>query len=199
MTRALLIFTLLTITSLYVHAQKTSETDTLIVEKTEPVVIETRDTVLLKSYATRYDPRKALLYAAVFPGAGQAYTKKYWKIPLIYGGMGVLGYAIDFYQKGYTKYKLELFTLIDDPSLGTSGSGFTEAQLRTIVNKARRERDFMIIIMGLVYVLQIVDAHVDAHLKEFDLNPNLQVRFEPILENDIMLGRQAGLSMKIRF
>jgi hypothetical protein len=53
--------------------------------------------------------------------------------------------------------------------------------------------------MGLVYVLQMVDAHVDTHLKEFDLNPQLQVRFEPIFENDIMLGRQTGIAMKIRF
>jgi hypothetical protein len=199
MTRALLIsFCLLTAT-LHLQAQRAPETDSLIVERTDPPIKDSRDTVLLKSYATRYNPRKALLYAAVFPGAGQVYTKKYWKIPLIYGGMGAVGYAIDFYQKSYTKYKLELFTLIDDPSLTLSASKFNQEQLRNIVNKARRERDFMIIIMGLVYVLQIVDAHVDAHLKEFDLNPNLQVRFEPMLENDILLGRQAGISMKLRF
>jgi len=195
MTRALLIFSLL-ITSLHLHAQRvTGEVDSLIVES-DAVVKESRDTVLIKSYATRFNPRKALLYAAVFPGAGQVYTKKYWKIPLIYGGIGALGYAIDFYQKNYTKYKLQLFTVIDDPNAPTV---YSEQQLRTIVDKSRRERDFYIIMMGLLYVLQIVDAHVDAHLKEFDVNPNLQVRFEPMLDNSMLLGRQAGISMKIRF
>jgi hypothetical protein len=57
----------------------------------------------------------------------------------------------------------------------------------------------MIILMGGVYLLQIIDAHVDAHLKEFDLNPNLQVRLEPMIENDQMTGRQAGFSIFIKF
>lgn len=180
------------------HAQERTSKDSVATEQRDGLIKEKKDTVLLKSYASRYDPRKALLYAAVLPGAGQVYTKKYWKIPLVYGGMAFVGYRIDFYQKAYSKYKLELFRLIDDPT-NTTISAYSQEQLRNIVNKARRERDFMIIIMGLVYVLQIVDAHVDAHLKEFDVNPKLQVRFEPTLENDIVLGRQAGFAVKFRF
>jgi hypothetical protein len=57
----------------------------------------------------------------------------------------------------------------------------------------------MIILMGGVYLLQIIDAHVDAHLKEFDLNPNLQVRLEPMIDNDPMIGRQAGFSVFLKF
>jgi hypothetical protein len=173
-----------------------AQTDTLQTITNDPLIVEKKDTILLKSYATRYDPRKALLYAAVLPGMGQVYNKKYWKLPLVYGGMGWIGYNIDVYQKGYTKYKLELYKVIDG---NTAASRYTEPQLRTIVDRYRRERDFMIILMGGVYLLQIIDAHVDAHLKEFDLNPNLQVRLEPMLDNNPMIGRQAGFSLYIRF
>jgi hypothetical protein len=160
--------------------------------KTQP------DTIDLKSYATRYDPRKAILYAAVLPGLGQIYNKKYWKLPLVYGGFIGFGYGISFYQKGYTKYKNELFDVLETDA-AKGASGYTEDQLRTIVDRYRRERDFMIILTAAMYLLQMVDAHVDSHLKEFDLNPNLHVRIQPTWESDMMTGRTAGVSLKFRF
>lgn len=156
------------------------------------------DTVETKSYASRYDPKKAALYAAVLPGLGQIYNKKYWKLPLVYGGFIGFGYGVSFYQKGYTKYKSELFDILETDA-PLSASGYTEDQLRTIVDKYRRERDFFMILMAGMYFLQIVDAHVDAHLKEFDLNPKLHVRIEPTMENDMLVGRTAGFSIKFRF
>lgn len=156
------------------------------------------DTVELKSYATRYDPRKALMFAAILPGLGQVYNKKYWKLPLVYGGFMGLGYGLNFYQKGYKKYRGELFDVLETGSL-VSSSGFTKDQLRTIVDRYRRERDFMIILMAGMYLLQMVDAHVDAHLKEFDLNPNLHVRLHPTMETDAFTGRSTGFSIKFRF
>jgi len=175
-------------------AQKKSEKPDVTVDtvKTAP------DTVQLKSYATRYDPRKAIMFAAVVPGLGQVYNKKYWKLPLVYGGFVGFGYGISFYQKGYTKYKAELFDILETNE-PVSASGYTEEQLRNIVNKYRRERDFFIILMAGMYLLQMVDAHVDAHLKEFDLNPNLHVRLEPTWESDMMTGRSIGFSVKLRF
>ena len=161
-------------------------------------VISEGDTVAIKSYATRYNPRKALLYAAILPGMGQIYTKKYWKLPLVYGGFIATGYAINFYQEGFQKYKGELFGLLDTGE-PFSPSGYTEEQLRTIVDRYRRERDFMIVLMAGVYVLQMIDAHVDAHLKEFDLNPDLHVRIQPTAESSLMTGRSAGLSLIFRF
>lgn len=156
------------------------------------------DTVEIQSYATRYDPRKALMFAAVLPGLGQIYNKKYWKLPLVYGGFIGFGYGINFYQKGYEKYKNELFDVLETDA-PQSLSGFTETQLRTIVDRYRRERDFMIILMAGMYLLQMVDAHVDAHLKEFDLNPNLHVKLEPIWENDALTGRSTGVALIFRF
>jgi hypothetical protein len=170
----------------------------------DSVYIESgQDTVLIKSYATRYDPRKALLYAAVLPGLGQIYNKKYWKLPLVYGGFGALGYAVGFYQKGYKKYKSQLFDNINEAPNNENFlhpvSELSTGQLRTIVTSYRRQRDFWLIMTGAMYLLQIVDAHVDAHLKEFDVNPNLQVSLEPLIEQDVVLGRQSGVALIIKF
>ncbi|HYG03114.1 MAG TPA: DUF5683 domain-containing protein, partial [Chryseosolibacter sp.] len=77
--------------------------------------------------------------------------------------------------------------------------GLTTGQLRGIVDRSRRERDFWVIMVGAMYILQMVDAHVDAHLKEFDLNPNLQVSVQPMLEQDQLIGRQTGASLIVKF
>lgn len=191
---------------LLVVSNKIMAQDSLTVV-TDSVVLENSggpDTVLLKTYASRYDPRKALLYAAVIPGLGQIYNKKYWKLPLVYGGFVGIGYAINFYQGNYKKYKVQLFQNLDkgigenvsDPSDPT---GYTTGQLRTIVDKSRRERDFWTIMLGAMYLLQIVDAHVDAHLKEFDLNPQLKVYLQPSVTQDQMMGRQNGMSIILKF
>ena len=150
----------------------------------------------IQSYAKRFDPRKALLFAAVLPGSGQVYNKKYWKLPLVYGGFGLLSNAVSFYQKAYVKYKDELFITING---GTPPSGLGTDQLRSIVDQARRQRDFFLVLNGLMYMLQMVDAHVDAHLKEFDLNPKLQAHFEPQMIQNSMMGRSAGVALIIKF
>lgn len=164
---------------------------------------EERDTVKLDTYSSRYNPRKALLFAAVLPGLGQVYTKKYWKLPLVYGGIGATAYAFNFYQDGYQLYRGELFynlnNGLNNPGALNPNTGFTTQQLRTIVDRYRRERDFMLIVMMGVYVLQMIDAHVDAHLKEFDMNPHLQVRIEPTFSNELLTGRMGGISLKFKF
>src|SRR5688500_8111212 len=89
---------------LFLCTVKMMAQDSLTVVPDDTIVSEGADTVLLKSYSTRYDPRKALLYAAVIPGLGQIYNKKYWKLPLVYGGFFGIGYAINFYQGNYRTY-----------------------------------------------------------------------------------------------
>lgn len=161
------------------------------------------DTVLLKSYATRYDPRKALLYAAVVPGLGQIYNKKYWKLPLVYGGFVGFAYGVNFYQEGYIKYKAELYDNLEKGYVNNGdiepGDVYSTANYRRIVDQYKRQRDFMLILMAGMYLLQIIDAHVDAHLKEFDVNPTLQVSVRPVMEQTAMLGNQTGFTVVIRF
>lgn len=159
------------------------------------------DTVEIKSYASKYDPRKAILFAAVLPGMGQIYNKKYWKLPLVYGGFVGFGYGVNFYQTGYTKLKSGLFELLetDATTVNVLGYDFSEDQLRRLIDRYRRQRDFFIILTAGMYLLQMVDAHVDAHLKEFDLNPNLQVSILPTVNYDMLTGRTAGVSLILKF
>lgn len=186
----------LTFNALLVFGQESTDTlknipsDTLRLESNKKVIT-------IDSYAARFDPRKALLYSAIIPGTGQLYNKKYWKVPLVYAGFATGIYFITFYQDRYLTYKEELYGFLND---GTPPpSGFTEDQLRTIVDNSKRERDFFTILTGFWYILQMVDAHVDAHLKEFDLNPQLQVKIEPLIETNPLNGRSTGISLKFKF
>jgi hypothetical protein len=168
-------------------------------EAIDTTFIKSGEVIDIESQAKRFDPRKALLYSAIFPGSGQFYNKKYWKMPIVYGGFGFLLYIANFYHQENLKYRKELFIVINDTSGSLSPSGLTEDQLRNIVNQTRRERDFFIIMTGIWYFLQMVDAHVDAHLKEFDLNPKMQVSIEPLMERSMMTGMNSGISLKIKF
>jgi hypothetical protein len=188
--------------SLALVVNKTLAQNTAPVPK-DTVIIEREDTLRMKSYASRFDPRKALLLAAIVPGLGQAYNKKYWKIPLVYGGAYMLGSQIHKFNVGYIKFRGHLFYNLQhglgDPTGVNPDINLQTQQIRSIVGRARRERDFYVILIGGLYLLQIVDAHVDAHLKEFDLNPNLKVSFEPTMKSDAILGRQTGMTMTIKF
>ena len=116
-------------------------------------------------------------------------------MPLVYGGFTGLLYVVNFYDKANLRFRKELFDVINNTYTGVK----TKEQIRIQVDKTRRERDFYIIMNGLFYLLQMVDAHVDAHLKEFDLNPKMQVSLEPMVENSMMTGRNTGIALKIKF
>lgn len=155
------------------------------------------DTLAIESGYDPGAPRKAFLYAALLPGLGQAYNKQYWKMPFVYGGFFTFGYIISFYNQRHTNFKGELFNLLEDPAY-LPPSGANESQLRTLIDRARRERDYMVVLTGAFYILQIVDAHVDAHLREFDLNPELQVKVKPSFE-PVMTQATLGVGIKFTF
>jgi len=160
-------------------------------------VVRRGKVISIKSYTAKFNPRKALLYSAILPGAGQVYNKKYWKVPLVYGGIVGLGLVVDFYNQANNKYRNQLFTILNGQLPGPGD--LTEAQLRTIIDQSRRQRDYFMIFVGFFYILQMVDAHVDAHLKEFDVNPRLRARIEPAMDNSYLTGSTVGLALTLRF
>ncbi len=165
--------------------------DSLIIRKNGKIITA-------KQYAERYIPRKALLFSAVFPGMGQVYNKKYWKLPIVYGGFYMLTYVAFGYNDLYNKYKTELFEVVRDPKF-IPPSGYTESQLRSVTEFYRRQRDFFLILDGMWYLLQLVDAHVDAHLRDFDLNPQLKVTLGPSIQQNPLYGQVSGISLTIKF
>lgn len=126
-------------------------------------------------------PSKAAFFSAVLPGLGQAYNKKYWKVPIVIGAItgGVLVY--DFNNKQYNRYrdafKRRLAGFTDDEFFGTgttpviSDDGLIRAQ-----RQFRRNRDLSMLITVGIYVLNIIDANVDAHLLQFNVDENLAMR-----------------------
>jgi hypothetical protein len=166
------------------------------------VQAQQRDTVSIPANdTTKYkhlDPRKALFYSAVFPGMGQIYNGKYWKLPFVYGGFVVGLSVVNFYQKNYKIYRDDLFILLSSTT-GTSPSGRTETNLRFIVDKTRRQRDYYIILTGFWYLLQAVDAHVDAHLQEFKFIKNLNATLSPSFDQSNMTGRTSGFTLTFKF
>lgn len=200
------------------------DTTTVRLDPSDTMVVrENGQEIPIESYAARYDPRRAILLAAVFPGAGQAYNRKFWKIPLVYGGFGGLGYAIWWNQGRYAIYRKALFSLLNEPANpvvdqngytrygnlvvggkvyypvpGTSGYVGLDVA-RNAVNKYRRDRDYMVIMTFIFYAMQMIDAHVDAHLKEFDLNPQLKVSIEPTINQNAFIGRSTGFGITLKF
>ena len=146
-------------------------------------------------------PSKSAFYSAVVPGIGQLYNKKYWKIPIIYGGLAT---SIHFYQKNNDEYhryrdayKRRLAGFSDDEFFGNnpnpliSNDGLIRAQ-----KTYKRNKELSILITIGIYILNIIDANVDAHLKQYNLNENLTIK--PIIEFDeIQSNSSFGLSLNI--
>lgn len=195
------IFSFITLNTLGQIRPSSAVSDTTATED-QPLISEQDkniDIEEIEMYADQFVPRKASLYSAVLPGLGQAYNKNYWKIPIIYGGFVALGLTVDFYNDQYLTLRRDLFALLEN-DLQTTPLGFSEQQVRGQIDDARRERDFWMIMTGVLYFLQIAEAHIDAHLKEFKLNPELKVSLEPAIDRPIFsTGNTAGLSLKFKF
>jgi hypothetical protein len=146
-----------------------------------------------------HSPRKATIYSAILPGLGQAYNKKYWKMPVIYGIAGVLTYFVVDNNKEYAHYKKAYkWRLDNDPStIDQYVNTYTDEDLRILKNYYRRNRDLSYIGLGLTYMLNIVDAAVDAHLFYFDVSDDLSLRIEPQV-SPFTPQNYAGLKLSIQ-
>lgn len=155
------------------------------------------------------DPNKALLYAIV-PGLGQIYNKKYWKLPIVYGGLMGCLYAVTWNNRMYGDYSTGYMAMMDDyakfqntpadqlkdsdfnpawvdliPASYSPKDKFKDTQLQDVLKRRkdyyRRYRDLSIIITVGVYAISVIDAYVDAQLFDFDISPDLSMRVEPVV------------------
>lgn len=151
------------------------------------------DTLLL-DIAKPHSPAKAAVMSTIVPGLGQAYNKKYWKIPIIYGAVGTSIYFAVENNKTYKRFKTAMSDrLDDDPNTVDEFDGRLSIQsLESNLNFYQRNRDLSIIVAGIFYALNIVDASVDAHLYSFPKNDNLSLKIVPTTQltanNNIMHG-----------
>ncbi|MAR39600.1 MAG: hypothetical protein CMD22_02755 [Flavobacteriales bacterium] len=121
-------------------------------------------------------PKKAALYSAILPGAGQVYTKKYWKVPIVYGGIVTSFYFINENNSKYIEYR-EAALLSNET--GENQLGYNYSELKTLKEYYRRNRDVSYFIFVGVYILNIVDASVNAHLFSFDVSDDISMNIQP--------------------
>jgi hypothetical protein len=151
--------------------------------------------------------RKAAIFSACLPGLGQAYNKKYWKIPIIYSGIGGFGYLFYINNTKYNNYRQALIKSQDTATNKgyaiIDGINYSTSQLQTQKLYYKKFRDFGVIGIAIIYLLNIVDANVDGHLQTFDVSDDLSLRINP-WQNTISIGNLKnktvyGLSIKLNF
>jgi hypothetical protein len=138
-------------------------------------------------------PAKAVWYAALFPGGGQIYNRKYWKLPIIYGGFLGLLYGYQWNNRYYKTYSNAYRDLVLDspnasfkdflpPNYDVAGRhDYLERVFKRKKNNYRNYRDYCVVGMLGVYLVAMVDAYVDASLYHFDVSPDLGMNNEPVL------------------
>lgn len=144
-------------------------------------------------------PSKAAFYSAVLPGLGQIYNKKYWKVPLVYGAIGTSTYFYIDNQKKYNLYRDEYKSRLEGKKSDSEFlAGLSESQLISAQKQFQRNRDLSALFIVGFYVLNIIDANVDAALSQFNVSEKLA--FKPALNrNDITLKNDFGFALNYTF
>lgn len=131
---------------------------------------------------------RATTLSTIFPGAGQVYNKSYWRVPIVVGGLATTIYTIDWNNRGYQRFKTAYALTIDyekNPQKYPNGpsdefrGAYSATFLKNLKDSYRRNRDLCIILTAGVYLLNILDAHVDSHLQDFDISDDLSMNLEP--------------------
>jgi hypothetical protein len=157
---------------------------------------------------TATNVKKATTLAMVLPGAGQAYNRTYWKLPIVVGGTAILAYVVGWNNRGYQRFKTAYNFRIDDIDATVDefeAVGWPDSRLENLRDSYRRNRDLSIIFLGLFYIVQVIDAHATAHMKTYDVSDDLtRVTFEPAMDRlySYRLGGPVntyGFSLALRF
>lgn len=209
----LLITILFSIQSCFSQEEKetvpTTETDSISSTLAEQGII-IKDSVSFKKSKKEFNPlapSKAAFYSAILPGMGQAYNKRYWKVPIVWGAIGGSIYMYTFnndsYQRFRTAFKRRQAGFTDDefydlnngilPSLDVDDLEYQQERFQ-------RDRDLWLVVAIGMYALNIVDANVDAHLKQFNIDDDLSIDFEPYFDlNQVTNSPNYGMAVIIKF
>lgn len=155
--------------------------------------------------------KKATTLSTIFPGAGQIYNKSYWKVPIVMGGVATFAYVIDWNNRGYNRFKTAYDLISEAERNGTDRTdefkdyaNLGKSQIKRYKDSFRRNRDLCIILATGFYLLNIVDAHVDAHMRDYDISDDLSFTMSPVvmpfqLASNGSSRNLFGLSLQINF
>lgn len=156
-------------------------------------------------------PSKAAFYSAIAPGLGQIYNKRYWKVPIVWGALGGSIYAYtwnnDNYQSFRTAFKRRQAGFTDDEFYDINGDNAPGAEpdldlddLEYQQERFQRDRDLWLVVSIGMYALNIIDANVDAHLKQFNIDDDLSIDFEPFFDlNQVTNTPSYGMVLTVKF
>lgn len=196
-------------------AKSTLASDSVAISESVVIITDaTEMPMTLELYEFKPNPTKAMIYAAIFPGLGQIYNRKYWKLPIVYGGFLGFSYAIAWNGRYYTDYSNGYKDIMDDNPETDSWKNFLpygadpetidQAWLTDVMKRRkdfyRRYRDLSIIGTVAMYALSIVDAYVDAQLFDFNISSDLSLRVEPtIIKKTDFLANSFGFQCSVSF
>lgn len=167
-------------------------------------LLRAQDTIQKTSDTTKvHQPKRALLFSAIIPGSGQIYNhiampkgkkKAFWKVPLIYAGLGTMGYFLIHNQRQQIALKDEYNSRIAGNASAAEWAQYDNTGLLTLYNQHLDRRDLSIVGLTVVYLLQLVDANVEAHFVAFDVSDNLSLRVTPTISPTFSTGIQLSLT-----
>lgn len=168
------------------HAQGMTDTAKKrdLIDSTKQAKVPVNDTVAIPAKAQPFQPKpkKAGLYSALLPGLGQLYNRQYWKIPVVYVGIGIAGYFFIDNSNKYTSYREAYIGRINNPNpTDKYVNRYDESQLQQLQNDAKKYLDMTVLFSTIGYALQVMDAVTSAHLKNFDISRDISMRMHPIV------------------
>ncbi len=196
-------FLLCCLSTVNAQKKKTSEDSLRTNFKEKGIVI---DGTIKKQKVNPLAPSKAAFYSAILPGLGQIYNKRYWKLPIVYGaiGTGVSTYIYndDLYDTFRSAFKRRRAGFTDDEFSGNVAGRpeLSDQALQDAQERYQRDRDLALLITIGLYAFNIIDANVDAHLKQFNVDDDLSLDIKPYLEyHPITSDPNYGIALTIKF
>lgn len=143
------------------------------------------ETVTTRPMPWQPNPKKAGLFSAILPGSGQFYNKQYWKIPIVYAGVGAAGYFFFDNRSNYRRYRKGYTARLTNPNVQDEFTGlYTRDNLKTLQDAYKRYLDLTVLLTALGYTIQVLDAVTFAHLKNFDVSQDISMRFRPVMHSN---------------
>lgn len=181
----------------------TSKKDKKASNKKEKYTFQSADGVEEAGWFSDHSPKKAT-YLALIPGLGQVYNRKYWKLPIVYAGFAVTGYFAYTNRIEYKNFK-DAYICATNAEADTSftcdnslAQKYSTQSLQSNMDYYRRNMELSYIFMGVWYLLQMLDATVDAHLFYWEVSDDISIRTQPIVKPNVMPGLPSGGSYGLR-
>ncbi|MDQ6888888.1 MAG: DUF5683 domain-containing protein [Bacteroidota bacterium] len=175
--------------------------DTILIKANNKADTSGKNLLALDTTVKKHNPKIATFRSAVLPGWGQAYNRKYWKIPIIYGALGTTAGIFLYNLKTYKLLKKAVILRSDtipgnDNQIDPQFRDLSTEAIRTYRNSFRQNIDYSVLFFLIFWGLNVVDATVDAHLKAFDVSPNITMKIRPSIN---YMNNGAGLSLVFSF